>query len=397
MDNSLSKVSPYLITEWSDRNLPLTPDDVTYGSNRMVWWIGVCGHEWQASIKSRATGRQSGCPYCSGNRVLKGFNDLATRFPAVAEEWSERNCPLSPDQVTPFSNRKVWWKGKCGHEWKAFISDRSSGHGCPYCRDHKLLIGFNDFQTLHPDLAKEWSEQNESAPNTIPEKKLMLAWWTCKDCGGEYQAWITSRLAGSKCPYCSNRAIKVGINDLATTDPDIASEWLYEMNDSDTPQCVSRTSCQVYWWKSGCGHEWKAKVSDRTIARIPCTKCEAEFRSILTKLLIILYAARNCERILFHSDSAIGYPLEMYIPGLSVAIEKETSSSYQQREQSLKRFICSRNEISYYTYKQPESAEEAVNEARLLFRKTDIYISSDLQEDIQEARKLYEKLRQTRR
>lgn len=167
MDKSLSKVSPYLITEWSDKNLPLTPDDVTYGSNRMVWWIGVCGHEWQTTIKSRASGRQSGCPYCSGNRVLKGFNDLATRFSAVAEEWSERNCPLSPDQVTPFANRKVWWKGKCRHEWKAFISDRSSGHGCPYCRDHKLLIGFNDFQTLHPDLSKEWSEQNEVAPTTI--------------------------------------------------------------------------------------------------------------------------------------------------------------------------------------------------------------------------------------
>ena len=50
---------------------------------------------------------------------------------------------------------------------------------------------------------------------------------------------------------------------------------------------------------------------------------------------------------------------------------------------------------SYYTYKQPESAEEAIKEARLLFRKMDIYISSDLQEDIRDARKMYEKLRQS--
>ncbi len=147
MDNALSSIAPYLLVEWSEKNYPLTPDDVSYGSNRKVWWKGVCGHEGQAAIKSRATGKQSGCPYCSGNRVLAGFNDLETRFPNVAAEWSERNAPLLPSQVLAFTNRKVWWKGKCGHEWNALVSDRSSGHGCPYCRDHKLLIGFNDFQT----------------------------------------------------------------------------------------------------------------------------------------------------------------------------------------------------------------------------------------------------------
>ncbi len=38
MSNSLSKVHPELISEWSDRNYPLTPDNITFGSNKMVWW-----------------------------------------------------------------------------------------------------------------------------------------------------------------------------------------------------------------------------------------------------------------------------------------------------------------------------------------------------------------------
>lgn len=38
MSNSLSAVHPELIVEWSDRNLPLTPDSVTFGSNKKVWW-----------------------------------------------------------------------------------------------------------------------------------------------------------------------------------------------------------------------------------------------------------------------------------------------------------------------------------------------------------------------
>ena len=45
MSNSLATVHPELIVEWSDRNLPLTPDSVTFGSNKKVWWKGACGHE----------------------------------------------------------------------------------------------------------------------------------------------------------------------------------------------------------------------------------------------------------------------------------------------------------------------------------------------------------------
>ena len=47
MNNSLAEVHPELITEWSEKNLPLTPDDITFGSNKKVWWKGTCGHEWQ--------------------------------------------------------------------------------------------------------------------------------------------------------------------------------------------------------------------------------------------------------------------------------------------------------------------------------------------------------------
>ena len=38
MSNSLSAVHPVLIAEWSDKNLLLTPDSITFGSNEKVWW-----------------------------------------------------------------------------------------------------------------------------------------------------------------------------------------------------------------------------------------------------------------------------------------------------------------------------------------------------------------------
>lgn len=199
MKNSLEIMFPEVAKQWSTRNFPLLSKDVSYGSNKKVWWRGECGHEWQASPHSRTGKNSPGCPYCSGNRVLAGFNDLASRFPEIAAEWSEKNYPLRPDEVTAFSNKKAWWKGKCGHEWYALISSRSDGHGCPYCEDHKLLKGFNDFASQYPQLAKEWSEKNKVGADAVTSSKAGLFWWHCPSCGGEYSAWISSRIDGSRC------------------------------------------------------------------------------------------------------------------------------------------------------------------------------------------------------
>lgn len=76
MNNSLAEVHPELVSEWSKKNLLLTPDGITFGSNKKVWWKGTCGHEWQTSVKARSNGEK--CPICSGARVIAGINDLAT-------------------------------------------------------------------------------------------------------------------------------------------------------------------------------------------------------------------------------------------------------------------------------------------------------------------------------
>ena len=37
MNNSLAEVRPELVSEWSEKNLPLKPDEITFGSNKKVW------------------------------------------------------------------------------------------------------------------------------------------------------------------------------------------------------------------------------------------------------------------------------------------------------------------------------------------------------------------------
>ncbi|WP_287074309.1 zinc-ribbon domain-containing protein, partial [Blautia sp.] len=158
MNNSLAEVHPELITEWSEKNLPLTPDDITFGSNKKVWWKGTCGHEWQTSVKARSNGEK--CPICSGARVIAGINDLATLEPLQAKQWSKKN-KIKPTEVSIGSHKKVIWRCKKGHEWEAVVKSRTINKtGCPYCSHNKVLAGFNDLATLLPDIAAEWSDRN---------------------------------------------------------------------------------------------------------------------------------------------------------------------------------------------------------------------------------------------
>ena len=200
---SLADAHPELLAEWSKRNLPLLPSDVSRGSNKKVWWRGACGHEWQGIVKNRVNGH--GCPYCAGNAVLRGYNDLESCFPEVAAEWSARNLPLLPAQVTKRSVRKVWWQDCFGHEWQARIADRVEGHGCPYCNDGKLLAGFNDLASCFPEIAAEWSESNfPLKPEQVKPKSRQPVKWRCADCDHEWKAVINTRvLGGQSCPACA--------------------------------------------------------------------------------------------------------------------------------------------------------------------------------------------------
>lgn len=92
---SLADHSPHLLGEWdAEFNAPLTPDTVSYGSSKKVHWIcSARGHHFMAMVKNR-TRLGSGCPYCKGNAVMPGENDLATLRPDLALEWDEeRNYP----------------------------------------------------------------------------------------------------------------------------------------------------------------------------------------------------------------------------------------------------------------------------------------------------------------
>ena len=172
-----------------------------------MWWRCSHGHEWKVAPNSR-TSQNTGCPYCSGRIVLKGFNDLATVRPDIAKEWNyERNGDLLPSDVTRGANKKVWWKcEECGNEYQAVIGNRTVlGRGCPECGRKKQVYSQNanylsqsgSLAENNPEVAQEWhpTKNGELKPTNVTSSSNKRVWWMCLECGNEWQTSINNHKA----------------------------------------------------------------------------------------------------------------------------------------------------------------------------------------------------------
>ena len=279
--NDLASRYPKLAQQWdTQKNLPLVPEGISAGSRRSVWWRCEKGHSWRAAIRSRAAG--NGCPVCAGRQIQVGENDLATVYPELAKQWDfERNGRLTPRDVPPGTEKNVWWVGERGHHGCAAVLARTNARsGCPVCAGKQVLAGFNDLASQNSALAAQWDKKKNGrlTPQSVTPTSNRKAWWICEK-GHSYQTIIASRVNGSGCPYCMNKRVLAGFNDLATIEPKIAAEWHPTLNGGLTPEMVTAGSRKKAWWECAYGHAWKAAIYSRTGAKkCGCPVCAGKAR-----------------------------------------------------------------------------------------------------------------------
>ena len=266
-----------LLAQWDiEQNLPLTPDDVTFGSHKKVRWTCPSGHSWQAMVYTRSEG--ASCPYCTGRKASPEQNSLTKQIPALAAEWDdEMNAPLTPQSVTTGSHKLIWWRCPKGHSWRAAVYSRTTlGTGCPVCTGRQALAGENDLATLYPDIAAQWDGMKNGTlrPNNVTAGSNRRVWWRCEK-GHSYRAVIAQRVQrGDGCPYCANRKVLPGFNDLATAAPLVAKQWHETLNGALTPEMVTAGSHKKAWWQCSYGHVWKATIYSRAgVQQCGCPVC----------------------------------------------------------------------------------------------------------------------------
>jgi very-short-patch-repair endonuclease len=198
--------------------------------------------------------------------------------PDLAKEWHpQKNGTLTPNHVSPTSNKTVWWICSKGHEWKAKINNRYHGAGCPFCSG-RYATSKNCLAVANPELAKEWhpTENNELTPNDVTPNSGMKIFWLCKR-RHKWLARVADRNNGRGCPYCSRKAVN-DENCLAITNPELTKEWHPVKNGNLTPQNILAGTAKKVWWICERGHEWQAIIAKRSkgkgcpycAGRIPC-------------------------------------------------------------------------------------------------------------------------------
>ena len=349
------------MAEWDwekNGSLGFNPNKLSIGSGEKVWWVCSGGHKWEARVASRFRG--SGCPYCSGRFAENGVNDFETVYPDLAKEWDfQKNTDL-PSQTTCHSHKKVWWICPNGHSYQATVHHRSYGNNCPYCSGQKVLTGYNDLETLNPQLALEWNyEKNKPLlPTEVATGSGRKVWWKCSK-GHEWQAIISSRHNGVGCPVCSNKAVLSGVNDLATCNPELAKEWNFAKNGDLLPTMVTTNSGKKVWWVCSRGHEWQATVDHRTNGR-GCPICLTDRRSSYPEQAIFYYFSKaypnTCNRYKLKGK----YELDIFVPEINVAIEydgvffhtSEKAINNEKRKDS----VCYNEKIFLIRIKEDKSA-----------------------------------------
>ncbi|MDB4648927.1 zinc-ribbon domain-containing protein [Crocinitomicaceae bacterium] len=264
---SLAEVNPELAKEWHPtKNGELTSYDVTSGSDKKVWWQCKKGndHEWEAFVNNRSKGQ--GCPFCSGRRASK-LNNLEIKNPKISRQWdSAKNYPISPNNVTPNSSKKYWWKCSKGHSFESSVANRVKAPGCPFCSGRKVSDE-NNLLIENPVLASEWhpSLNGSLQPSQVTKSSSKNVWWQCaKNKKHVWQSTVNNR-SRRGCPFCGGRKVNE-TNSLLTCRPELAKEWHPSKNNKVTPSEVTEFSNKKVWWKckKSNEHEWQATIANRS-------------------------------------------------------------------------------------------------------------------------------------
>lgn len=210
-----------------------------------------------------------------------------------------------------------------------------------------------------PRLMAEWAWEENEERGLNPERLTLgsgkRAIWVCSE-GHKWEVDIYHRARrGSNCPYCLNKKILPGYNDLQSQRPDLMTEWDFEDNTLD-PSQVSLKSNKVAAWICPKGHKYKKAIYSRTSGE-GCSICTRALKTSFPEQCFYYYT-KKC-----YPDAINGYrgpftnrmELDIFIPSINTGIEYDGvfwhDHNAQAREEKKYR-ICKEKGIRLFRIKE---------------------------------------------
>lgn len=265
---------------------PKPTSNATHMTKPIKQLISILNTNFNITIDCDVDCLRDNADICKTIISTKGFNSLKIEFPEIAKEWDfEKNRPLTPNDVSAHSGRKVWWICSKGHSYNSVIASRTGIEkcGCPICSNRGASIYsqgkyIGEHTLLHdkPDIAREFDvKKNKISPDEISVASNKKVWWKCKTCGFEWETKVNNRTTSlhTGCPNCAKILNKSFLtrrknnannnNNLLKKFPILCQEWDFEKNDISPEELTCGSGMKV-WWKCSNGHSYQASISHRT-------------------------------------------------------------------------------------------------------------------------------------
>ena len=285
-----------LLEEWDYEKNDCLPSEITFGSTKMIWWKCLrCNNSFQLLPSTRRRG--GGCPKCSqfirtSFREQAIFYYVSKHYPKTISRYTKEDIELDiyvPERRMAIEYDGQEWHKNIERDLKKIDMCKQKGIELVNVREPKcpnlditdnsiyILSDMSDKEFervltvmlreklnivcsinlnedrfriyglymnttynrsvayVYPELVKEWDMKgnNGIGPERFSAGTSIRVSWICTKCGRLYIKTPSLRAKGSGCPYCKNRKIVEGMNDLATLKPNVAKEWNYEKNGSD--------------------------------------------------------------------------------------------------------------------------------------------------------------------
>ena len=291
--NSLDTVLDNIDDIWSSKNDQDYTEFTIFSAQKAIWKCPKCGGDFRRKIRDYIRNFETNtenCPYCSGNKVLAGYNSLDTVLDNIDDIWSSKNDRSYTD-FSPSSFESVEWKcpvcaGTFKQKIRSYVTQVENGNNpCPYCNGKRALAGFNSLETVIDDLDDVWDKSNEKSYTEVLLSSSYNAYWKCRTCNGVYQKKVSDYVKAVKeeksiCPYCNNKKPLAGLNTIEDVKPDWLDEWSYRDNYLLCgPDELMPNSMRKVWWKcKKCGYLYKMSPKVRAMFEFRhkkiCPRCK---------------------------------------------------------------------------------------------------------------------------
>lgn len=250
--------------EWADwilrlyhyGDVSLSRRNVTRQTSKKANIICLAGHRITRELDGLAKAidaGNTGCRFCSRNKVLPGANDLLTTHPLIASEWDGTRNDVAASEVLAGSRRTAWWKCPEGHSYQKPVAKRTGGEGCPRCRPEKT---YGTIAELFPEAASLWHPtlNGDASLDKVRHGSSTSYWWLCQ-CGASYQRAAIGQARSPGCSPCRRRKPIVCLEEALRAHPTAFVEWHPTRNGrySDT---IPLGSTKKFWWRCSKDHNY---------------------------------------------------------------------------------------------------------------------------------------------